>query len=555
MRKITLLCSLLISGLIFAQVPDTAPPAPTEAQVDVVSVFSDAFTGDPTITPTTFGQSSNTAQVVNLAGNDVYEFTIVDGDFQGFEFGSALNLSQMENLHYDVWIDGSIPVGNVFNTTVSYHSAGHLTGQTTGYVHTNASIADGQDGQWLSFDISFSSFAPDLAAGAKDIISQMVFSYTNYTSSNTIYVDNIYFWRDAVDPNQDATLSDLAVDGTTINNFSPGVIDYDFTVPNGTSTVPTVTATPSQAGSTISITDAAGIPGTTSVMVTAPDGNTTETYTVNFEEEGVLPPSTDSPEQGSTGDDLIVYSGITGESTVANFNFNAFAGNGVAVSEVDVEGNGNNAGLLAADPSAFWFYGAGWDAVDLVAGGYQFVHLNYYATNSTEFNFYLIDATAGIGGGAPEEPRFRFGGATPDAQLVTGSWQSVYIPLSHFENFPTGAFNYDLNDIFQYKFDGNGTIYFDNIYFSTTNTLGNETFSDNGFLVYPNPSKDNWNFKSTNAIIQTVDIFNTLGRLVKSIEVDNSEVRIDASDLSNGIYFAKINSQGNNTQTIKLIKQ
>ena len=554
MRKITILCSLLISGLIFGQAPDVAPQTPSQAQADVVSVFSDAFTGDPTITTTTFGQSSNSAQVVNLAGNDVYEFTIVDGDFQGFEFGSALNLSQMENLHYDVWIDGSIPVGNVFNTTVSYHSAGHLTGQTTGYVHTNPTIADGQNGQWLSFDISFSNFTPDLAAGAKDIISQMVFSYTNYTSSNTIYIDNIYFWRDAVDPNQDATLSDLLVDGTTIDNFSPGVTDYDFTVPNGSTDVPSVSATATQSGSSVNISDASGIPGTTTVTVTAPDGATTETYTVNFEEEGVLPPTTDSPEQGSTGDDLIVYGGISGEPTVTNFNFNAFAGNGVAVSEVDIEGNGNNAGLLAADPSAFWFYGAGWDPVDLVAGSYQFVHLNYYATNSTEFNFFLIDQTANIGGGAPEEPRFRFGGATPDAQIVTGSWQSVFIPLSHFDNFPTGAFDYDLNDIFQYKFDGNGTVYFDNIYFSTTNTLGTASFDQGSISAFPNPTSSAWNFSASNTKIQTIEIFNTLGKSVRLIEVNDDRVAIDASDLSTGIYFAKIQNENNQFNTIKLIK-
>ena len=555
MRQITLLITFLAFTCFgYAQQPTTVPPSPTEDQQDVISVFSDAFTGDPVLTPTTFGQSNNTAAVIDVNGNDVYEFTIVDGDFQGFELGSPINLSQMENLHYDIWIDGSIPVGNVFNTTVSQHGGGHLTGQTVGYVHTNATISDGQDGQWLSFDISFSDFAPDLSTGAKDIISQLVFSYTNYTPSNTIYVDNIYFWRDPVDPNEDATLSDLTVDGTTIENFSPGVTSYTVQVPNGTTTVPTVSATATQASATLNINDATSIPGTTTVTVTAPDGMTTQDYTIDFEEEGVPPPAVDSPQSPSTGTDLYVYSDISG-SSVSNFNINAFSGNGVAVSETDIEGNGNNTLLLAADPAAFWFYGAQWDAVDLQAGGYNFVHLNYFATNTTEFNFYLIDEEAGIGGGAPEEPRYRFGGGTPDEAIVTGSWQSVFIPLSHFENFDTGTFDYDLNNIFQYKFDGNGTVYIDNIFFSTTNTLGNENFGDSQFTAYPNPATDVWNIRSSNAGISNVEIFNTLGRSVKRMEVEGSNVSIEVSDLSTGIYFARISDNNGQTNTVKLIKK
>ncbi|MCP4375777.1 MAG: hypothetical protein GY794_06330 [bacterium] len=42
--------------------------------------------------------------------------------------------------------------------------------------------------------------------------------------------------------------------------------------------------------------------------------------------------------------------------------------------------------------------------------------------------------------------------------ITTGSWQSLDIPLSSF----TGV---DLADVIQMKFDGNGTIFLDNIYF------------------------------------------------------------------------------------------
>jgi hypothetical protein len=265
-------------------------------------------------------------------------------------------------------------------------------------------------------------------------------------------------------------------------------------------------------------------------------------------------PTTDAPEVGSTGTDLYVYSGLPGTS-VTNFNFNAFAGPGgdVTVSEVDIEGNGNNAGRIEGT-GAFFFYGAQWDPVDLVAGGYQFVHLNYYATTTTEFNFFLIDATAGIGGGDPTEPRFRFGGATPDAAIVTNSWQSVFIPLQHFLDFTPANANYDLNDIFQWKFDGNGEVFFDNIFFSTTNTLSADSFELADFSVAPNPTSDRWVIKTSNdQNLSTVVVFDILGKEVIRIAPNSSEVEINASDLRDGIYLAKLTS-ANGTRTVKLVK-
>ncbi len=44
-------------------------------------------------------------------------------------------------------------------------------------------------------------------------------------------------------PSNDATLSDLKVDGTTISGFSANTISYTYTVASGVTTVPTVTAT------------------------------------------------------------------------------------------------------------------------------------------------------------------------------------------------------------------------------------------------------------------------------------------------------------------------
>ena len=82
-------------------------------------------------------------------------------------------------------------------------------------------------------------------------------------------------------PNNDATLSNLTVDGTTVTGFNPQTLTYTVTVTG--STVPTVVGTPNDPNATISQTDATAIPGTTTIVVTAEDGVTQLTYVVNFE--------------------------------------------------------------------------------------------------------------------------------------------------------------------------------------------------------------------------------------------------------------------------------
>jgi hypothetical protein len=84
------------------------------------------------------------------------------------------------------------------------------------------------------------------------------------------------------DVSSDATLSDLKVDGTTVNGFDPSVITYVVNLAAGTTTVPTVTATSTNAGADVAITDAASVPGTTTINVTAEDEVTKKTYSISF---------------------------------------------------------------------------------------------------------------------------------------------------------------------------------------------------------------------------------------------------------------------------------
>ncbi len=75
----------------------------------------------------------------------------------------------------------------------------------------------------------------------------------------------------------------------------------------------------------------------------------------------------------------------------------------------------------------------------------NFLHLDYYTANSTLLKVYLIST-------GPVEKSYTLPTPSP------GGWNSVDIPLSSFSPV-------NLADVIQLKFDGNGDIYLDNIFF------------------------------------------------------------------------------------------
>ncbi len=83
-------------------------------------------------------------------------------------------------------------------------------------------------------------------------------------------------------PNTDGILRNLTVNGNTVTGFGGNTYTYSVTLPAGTTAIPTVAATPDSSLSTVVIIQATSLPGSATVVVTAQDGITTETYTVNF---------------------------------------------------------------------------------------------------------------------------------------------------------------------------------------------------------------------------------------------------------------------------------
>ncbi|GAL65352.1 glycosyl hydrolase family 16 [Jejuia pallidilutea] len=186
---------------------------------------------------------------------------------------------------------------------------------------------------------------------------------------------------------------------------------------------------------------------------------------------------------------------------------------------------------------------------------YDYVHFDYYATTSTELRFYIIDGDLGACCGDAREPRYVINASGGDELLEQGVWKSVFIPLSQHINFSgLAGLTWNGNPVTQLKFEGNGDFYFDNIYFSKNISLSNNDFNKTTFSAYPNPTQNSWTIKGANAKIESINVFDILGKVVLKLSPNTSEARIDGSTLKAGIYFAQIKTLSG-IDSVKLIKQ
>lgn len=253
---------------------------------------------------------------------------------------------------------------------------------------------------------------------------------------------------------------------------------------------------------------------------------------------------------------LSVYSD-TYTTGVTNFNFIDFNGAGT-YSQVEIEGVGT--GNFSGKIEGLSFYGPSFDPIDLSVESspgvpmYDYVHFDYYATTSTLIQFYVIDANTPCCG-SPEEPRYVISPSGGDEVLEQGVWKSVFIPFTIFSNFAAnnGA-QWDGNPVSQLKFEGNGNLYFDNIYFSKNTSLSTSDFAKMSFKTYPNPTQDNWTIETQNVRIDSVTVYDVLGKSVISMEPNENRAVINGSELRSGLYFAKVETN-EGTSSFKLVKK
>jgi hypothetical protein len=174
-----------------------APAPPARDPDDVVSIFSHAYTNVPgTDFNPNWGQTT-IVSIIEIEGNETLRYA--NFNYQGTNFGSPLDATAMEFLHLDMWTADATSV-NIFCIS-------------TGPVETAFALPI-TPGQWVSYDIPLSAFSP---VNLADLIQ---FKFDGGDGSQTIYLDNIYFYKAGSAP------------GATPRNpidFEPGGYGADWT--------------------------------------------------------------------------------------------------------------------------------------------------------------------------------------------------------------------------------------------------------------------------------------------------------------------------------------
>lgn len=85
-----------------------------------------------------------------------------------------------------------------------------------------------------------------------------------------------------IEKSSNAYLSEINIDGLSLDNFNYNDFSYDVVLPLGTTNVPIISALSEDEDAHISINNPTSLPGKATITVTAPDNSTTNVYAINY---------------------------------------------------------------------------------------------------------------------------------------------------------------------------------------------------------------------------------------------------------------------------------
>ena len=497
--------------------PTEAAPTPTEDAANVLSIYSDAYTN---IAFDNFdaGWCGGAAVTgVMVAGNNTLKKN-AGIDCQGIDFSSnKQDLSAYTHIHFDFYTDDTDLTGDVFNVKlVDFAGGGGEASALEVNINTGTSPSIAA-GSWVSVDVDITSLGGVVGGSlTRSDIAQIGITTANLTN---VWYDNIYFYSSGGSTATEPTVAaptppsrDVAdvislfsgaytdISGTDFNpgwgqttvvttedivgnstlkyanfNFQGTVIgstqnvsamEYlhidmwtaDATVvqvspinSSGTPTENLVSLTPISAGQwnsyDIPLTDftSSGM-SLDAIFQMKFDGqagvNPSNIYLDNiyFYKAGgstATEPTVAAPTPTRDAAEIIsIYSDAY--TDISGVILNPGWGQATVVTEESIAGN-NTQLYTGLD-----YQGIDFDANHQDVSDFEFLHLDFWTANSSALNIYLISPGS-------EKP---YALTAP----TSGSWTSIDIPLTEFSSV-------DLTNAFQLKFDGNGDIYIDNIYF------------------------------------------------------------------------------------------
>ncbi|HSG29459.1 MAG TPA: hypothetical protein VLA34_13345, partial [Candidatus Krumholzibacterium sp.] len=178
--------------------PVTPAPDPTEAPVDVISIFSNLYDDIQVETWaaqwTDFpGADPAEVQDFSIAGNVTKLYT--DFGFAAITFeNNLIDATDMEYFHVDIWVPAYVTYLRIklvdFGEDGIYQGAPDSEGEVLLFATSDPPLVKGE---WLSLDIPIERFMN----GSKGLfqrahLSQLVFEEA---TGGTLFVDNIYFFK------------------------------------------------------------------------------------------------------------------------------------------------------------------------------------------------------------------------------------------------------------------------------------------------------------------------------------------------------------------------
>lgn len=149
-----------------------APTPPARDPDDVISIFSDAYTNVPDTDFNPFWDQTTQVSTIQINGSHTLKYA--NFNYQGTQFASPIDASEMEFLHVDMWTDDATAV-NVFTIN-------------EGPVETAYPLTITPN-EWVSYEIPLSAFDP------VDPSAIIQFKFDGGDGTPTIYLDNLYFFK------------------------------------------------------------------------------------------------------------------------------------------------------------------------------------------------------------------------------------------------------------------------------------------------------------------------------------------------------------------------
>jgi hypothetical protein len=235
---------------------------------------------------------------------------------------------------------------------------------------------------------------------------------------------------------------------------------------------------------------------------------------------------------GSTQDVILVLGNVTSGDYQLAFDMYITAG---STGYFNIQGE-------TEDPGT-GFQGAG------AGGAGVFNSSNIYFNNGGGAPGVVEDQTTGETGTYPEDawfPVFIYFDVDTLTYFMTVDGTDVNaVPVPFQADATLGAIDF-------FSIDANNNIWIDNVLYAEGIHIGFDDFSNENFSVYPNPFTDVLNIRSK-SVVDSVDVYDILGKLVLSVNPNAISPSLDLSALSSGAYLVKV-TIGDASHTVKVIK-